>query len=148
MTFSTNGITADIIRDVMPPYQLSTDLLTAMLAAVPPPPSGATAVWRQQRCARLVHEVAGLMPANAPQARICAEIVIVHEAIEDTLARGERTRADSGSGVPAAADRVLAAGFGCDAGEVAGAPSAKAGAVLRHRTGRWDRCRGAGRGVG
>ena len=87
MTLPTNGITAEVIRDMMPPYQLNTDLLAAMLAAVPPPPRDATMAWRQARCARLVHEVAGLMPANAPQARIAAEIVIVREAAEDTLAR-------------------------------------------------------------
>ena len=87
MTLPTNGITADVIRDIMPPYQLNTDLLGAMLAAVPPPPAGAATAWRQARCAWLVQELAGLMPADAPQARIAAEIVIVHEAIEDTLAR-------------------------------------------------------------
>jgi hypothetical protein len=87
MTPAANGITAEVIRDVMPPYQLNTDLLGAMLAAVPPTPAGAATAWRQARCGRLVQELAGRMPADAPQARIAAEIVIVHEAIEDTLAR-------------------------------------------------------------
>ena len=41
MTPAANGITAEVIRDVMLPYQLNTDLLGAMLAAVPPPPAGA-----------------------------------------------------------------------------------------------------------
>jgi hypothetical protein len=87
MTLPTNGITPDIIRTAMPPYQLSTDLLAAMLAAVPAPPQAATMAWRQVRAGRLVHEVAGLMPADAPQARIAAEIVIAREAADGSIAR-------------------------------------------------------------
>src|SRR5208282_1829808 len=87
MTLPTNGITPEVIRAAMPPYQLSTDLLAAMLAAVPAPPSDATTAWRQERAARLVHEVAGLMPADAPQARIAAEIVIAREAADASFAR-------------------------------------------------------------
>jgi hypothetical protein len=70
----------------MPPYHLDTDLLAAMFAAVPPPPPDAPMAWRQQRATRLVCKVAGMMPADAPQARIAAEIVIVREATEDSLA--------------------------------------------------------------
>ena len=33
MNIPSNGITADVIRASMPPYQLSTDLLDAMFAA-------------------------------------------------------------------------------------------------------------------
>lgn len=87
MALPTNGITAEIIRDTMPPYQLSTDLLEAMFTAVPPPPVGASVAWRQARATRLIHEVAGLMPADAPQARIAAEIVIVREATADSFAQ-------------------------------------------------------------
>ena len=87
MTLPTNGITADVIRDIMPPYQLNTDLLGAMFCAIPPPPPDASMTWRQARATRLVHELAGMMPADAPQARIAAEIVIVREAAEDSLAR-------------------------------------------------------------
>src|SRR5208283_4175870 len=68
MTLPTNGITPDIIRAVMPP-------------------SDATMAWRQERAARLVHEVAGLMPADAPQARIAAEIVIAREAADASFAQ-------------------------------------------------------------
>src|ERR1039458_1289780 len=71
---------------MMPPYQLSADLLAAALAAVPAPPPGATQAWRLERATRLVQEIAGLMPADAPQARIAAEIVIVREATDDTFA--------------------------------------------------------------
>jgi hypothetical protein len=87
MTLPTNGITPEIIRAAMPPYQLSADLLAAMLAAVPAPPPGATMAWRQERVARLVQEVAGLMPADAPQARIAAEIVIAREAADASFAQ-------------------------------------------------------------
>ena len=86
MTIPTNGITREVIRDVMPPYELSTDLLEAMFSAVRAPPPEATVAWRQVRAARLVQELAGLMPADAPQARIAAEIVMVREATDDALA--------------------------------------------------------------
>ena len=62
-------------------------VLAAMLAAVPAPPPAATMAWRQERATRLVHEVAGLMPADAPQARIAAEIVIAREAADGCVAR-------------------------------------------------------------
>ncbi len=87
MTLPTNGIAPEIIRAVMPPYELSTDLLAAMFAAVPAPPPAATMAWRQERAKRLVHEVAGLMPADAPQARIAAEIVHAREAADGSIAR-------------------------------------------------------------
>jgi hypothetical protein len=86
MTPPTNGITPEVIREMMPPYQLSADLLAAALAAVPAPPPGATQAWRLERATRLVQEIGGLMPADAPQARIAAEIVIVREATDDSLA--------------------------------------------------------------
>jgi hypothetical protein len=89
MNIPANGITAEVIREVMPPYRLSTDLLEAMFAAVPAPPPKASMAWRQTRAGRLIHEVAGLMPADAPQARIAAQIVIVREATDDTFTRAD-----------------------------------------------------------
>jgi hypothetical protein len=86
MSVPSNGITPEVIREMMPPYQLSADLLAATFAAVPAPPPGATQAWRLERATRLVQEIAGLMPADAPQARIAAEIVIVREAADDTFA--------------------------------------------------------------
>jgi hypothetical protein len=86
MSLPSNGITPEVIREMMPPYQLSADLLAAAFAAVPAPPPGATQAWRVERATRLVQEIAGLMPADAPQARIAAEIVIVREAADDTFA--------------------------------------------------------------
>jgi hypothetical protein len=87
MTPPTNGITPEVIREMMPPYHLSADLLAAAFASIPPPPPDATQAWRQERAARLVQEVAGLMPADAPQARIAAQILIVREATDDSFAR-------------------------------------------------------------
>jgi hypothetical protein len=76
-----NGITAEVFREPVPPYQLSADLLAAMFAAIPAPRPGAKVAWRETRATRLVHEVSGLMPANAPQ------IVIYREAT-DAPSRG------------------------------------------------------------
>jgi hypothetical protein len=86
MSLPSNGITPEVIREMMPPYQLSADLLAATLAAVPAPPPDATVAWRLERVTRLVQEIAGLMPADAPQARIAAALVIVREATDDTFA--------------------------------------------------------------
>ena len=46
MSQPSNGITPEVIRQVMPPYQLSPDLLQATLAAIPRPPPGATPASR------------------------------------------------------------------------------------------------------
>jgi hypothetical protein len=87
MSIPSNGITPEVIRDIMPPYHLSTDLLGGALRALAAPPADATTAWRHARIARLVQEIGGLMPADAPQARIAAEIVIVREATDDTFAQ-------------------------------------------------------------
>ncbi len=89
MSIPTNGITAEVIRSVMPPYTLSPDLLESTFRAIPAPPADATAAWRHARIARLVQEIGGLMPADAPQARIAAEILIAREAVVDTYARSD-----------------------------------------------------------
>ena len=86
MTLPANGITQDVIREMMPTYHLSPDLLAATLAALPPPPPEASASWRQARLARLVEEIATLMPATAAQARLAAQILVLRE-LADTLAR-------------------------------------------------------------
>jgi hypothetical protein len=70
MSLITNGITPEIIREMMPAYHLSADLLAATFAAFPPPPPDATATWLQARVTRVMQEFATLMPANAAQARI------------------------------------------------------------------------------
>jgi hypothetical protein len=87
MSIPSNGITPEVIRDIMPPYHLRTDLLGGALRALAAPPADATTAWRHARIARLVQEIGGLMPADAPQARIAAEIVIVREATDDTFAQ-------------------------------------------------------------
>lgn len=85
MPTPANGITANVIRNVMPPYHLSFDLLQATLAALPAPPPDASPAWRQARLTRLIQEIAAPKPADAGQARIAAEILIVRE-LADALA--------------------------------------------------------------
>jgi hypothetical protein len=85
MSQPSNGITAEVIRQVMPPYQLSPDLLRATFAAIPRPPPDATTAWRHAHIARLTQEISALMPANAAQARIAAQILIYRE-LGDSLA--------------------------------------------------------------
>jgi hypothetical protein len=87
MSLSSNGITGEVIRGVMPPYTLSTDLLEGLFRALAAPPPDATAAWRHARIARLVQEIGGRMPADAPQARIAAQSVIIREATDDTYSR-------------------------------------------------------------
>ncbi len=79
MSLVTNGITSDVIREMMPPYHLSNDLLEATFAALSPPPAGAPPDWRQARVARLTQEFATLMPANAAQARVVSQVLIMRD---------------------------------------------------------------------
>jgi hypothetical protein len=85
MSLPSNGITADVIRDVMPPYHLSADLLKGTFRALPAPPADASTSWRHERIARLIGEITTLKPADASQARIAAQILIVREAMDDTF---------------------------------------------------------------
>jgi len=96
MSQPSNGITPEVIRDLMPPYQLSPDLLQATFAAIPRPPPDATPAWRHAHLARLTQEISTLMPANAAQARIAAQILIYRE-LADTLAAQAHA---SGTDVP------------------------------------------------
>jgi hypothetical protein len=96
MSQPSNGITPEVIRSVMPPYQLNPDLLQATLAALPPPPPDSTTAWRQAHIARLTQEISALMPANAAQARIAAQVLITRE-----LADALTTQAHaSNAGIP------------------------------------------------
>jgi len=85
MSTATTGITAEVIRDIMPPYHLSLDLVNATFAALPAAPPEATTAWRHERIARLIEEISTLMPANARQARTAAQIVILQE-LADSIA--------------------------------------------------------------
>ncbi len=87
MSLITNGITAEVIQGMMPPYHLSPDLLEATFAAFPAPPPDATAAWRQARVGRLMQEFATLMPANAAQARTVSQILIMRELSDAIAAR-------------------------------------------------------------
>jgi hypothetical protein len=101
MSIATNGITAEVIRGTMPPYHLSADLLEATFAALPPPPANAPPGWRQVRVARLTQEFAMLMPANAAQARIVSQVLIMRE-LADAIA----TRANAPGLMPEQMARV------------------------------------------
>src|SRR5271165_1356695 len=86
MSIPSNGITSDVIRNAMPPYHLSQDLLEGTLSALPPPPPDATPAWRETRATRLIAEIATLMPATAGQARMAAQVLVLRE-LADNLAR-------------------------------------------------------------
>ena len=79
MNIPSSGITADVIRESMPPYHFSADLLEATFAALPPPPPDATSAWRAARITRLIQEISSMMPANASQARTAADTLILRE---------------------------------------------------------------------
>lgn len=78
--------TADVIKQMATPYELSDDLMQATLAALAPPPAGADATRRQVRLVRLVAEVAAFQPADAAQARLAAQILVLRE-LADALAQ-------------------------------------------------------------
>jgi hypothetical protein len=85
MSLPSNGITADVIRDIMPPYHLSFDLLEGTFRALPPPPPDASAAWRQAHITRLIGEITTLKPADAGQARTASEILVLRE-LANTIA--------------------------------------------------------------
>ena len=87
MSLPANGITADVFRDIMPPYRLNHDLLAAMFTTLPPPKPAATPTERHAHVTRLVQEVAVLMPADEAQARLATQIVITRELADDTFTR-------------------------------------------------------------
>jgi hypothetical protein len=87
LSLPSNGITAEVIREVMPPFHLSDDLLQATFAALAPPPRDVSTAWRHARIARLTQEISTLMPANAGQARQAADILMVREIAWTIAAR-------------------------------------------------------------
>ncbi len=87
MPLPSNGITAEVIREVMPPYRLDPDLMAATVAALPPPPPDTTTAWRQTRLTRLLGEIAALKPADAAQGRIASSLLIVREMADSFAAR-------------------------------------------------------------
>ena len=94
MAQPSNGITAEVIRDCMLPYEFSADLLHATFAAIPAPPPEATPAWRHARIARLTQEISTLMPANAAQARIAAQMLIYRELADTLATQAHASRAD------------------------------------------------------
>jgi hypothetical protein len=87
MTLPSNGITADVIREIMPPYHVSADLLAGTFAALPPPPQDAPPTWRHERITRLIGEIVALLPADAAQARLATQILIVRELADAVTTR-------------------------------------------------------------
>jgi hypothetical protein len=87
MTLLAAGITQTVIQEMMPPYSLDADLLAGAVTILPPPPPDASASWRQARLTRLVREISVLMPADAAQAKLAAQIVVYRETADDTLDR-------------------------------------------------------------
>jgi hypothetical protein len=87
MTTPSNGITQEVIRDLMPPYRLDQDLLAATFACIAPPPPDATPAWRHARITRLLQEIAAQKPADAAQARIATQILTTRE-LADTVTAG------------------------------------------------------------
>jgi hypothetical protein len=87
MAIPSNGITADLIRGIMPPYHLSDDLLQGTFAALPPPPADASPAWRLAHIKRLTAEITALKPADAGQARMAAGILILRELVDTVIAR-------------------------------------------------------------
>jgi hypothetical protein len=87
MTLLSAGITQTVIQEMMPPYSLDADLLAGAVTILPPPPPDASASWRQARLTRLVREISVLMPADAAQAKLAAQIVVFRETADDTLDR-------------------------------------------------------------
>lgn len=87
MTLLTAGITKEVIREAMPPYSLDADLLARAVTVLPPPPPDASASWRQARLRRVVREISVLVPADAAQAKLATQIVVLLETADDTLDR-------------------------------------------------------------
>jgi hypothetical protein len=87
MATPSNGITPEVIRDFMPPYHLSPDLLAATIAALPRPPPGSTTAWRQARLTRLFQEVTDLHPADAAQASLATQFLTTRELADAYKAR-------------------------------------------------------------
>ena len=87
MSIPSNTITPEVIREVMPPYRLSHDLMAATIALLPAPPPDSTTAWRQARLTRLLQEVAALRPADAAQARLAAQLLTTRELADAYVAR-------------------------------------------------------------
>src|ERR1700678_3268781 len=93
-----NGITAEVIRDCMKPYDLNPDLLEDTVDTLPPPPAGASPAWRQRRLTRLMQELAIFMPADDAQARLAAQVIVLRE-LAGTLERRGLLAGAGGGGV-------------------------------------------------
>ena len=85
MAIPSNGITAEVIQELMPQFIIGDDLIGGILDAIPAPPAGASVAWRHARIARIIEETTALLPADAAQARHAAQIVILRDVADDTM---------------------------------------------------------------
>jgi hypothetical protein len=70
MSHPCNGVTPEIIRDVMPPYHLSAALRETTFAALPQPPQDASTPSRHSRITRRIKEIVASKPTDARQDRL------------------------------------------------------------------------------
>jgi hypothetical protein len=148
MSLPSNGIIAEDVREMMPPYQLSDDLLQATFAALAPPPCNASTAWRHPQIARLTQEISTLMSANAAQARQAADILMVPEMAKTIAARVHAPELTAPEMLPGGPRRGRVGAHGDGAGACAGAEPAAAGADHRDGAGGRGRCRGTRFDVG
>ena len=87
MSHDAPTFTAPTFQQSMPPFHLGHDLLASIFTAIPPPPPDATTAWRHARIARLIAETTALLPADAAQGRLAAQIIILREVADDTMRR-------------------------------------------------------------
>jgi hypothetical protein len=85
MAIPSNGITAEVIQELMPQFIIGDDLIGGILDAIPAPPAGASVAWRHARIARIIEETTALLPADAAQARHAAQIVSLRDVADDTM---------------------------------------------------------------
>jgi hypothetical protein len=65
MAIPSNGVAPEVIRGIMPPYQLRAAVLRATFAALPAPPPDASAAWREARIGRLIQKILACKPVDA-----------------------------------------------------------------------------------
>jgi len=113
MSLPSNGLTAEVIRNVMPPYHLSADLRHAAFATLPP--HHTCTPWRHARSTRLIQEIGTCKPTDAGQARIVALLRIVCE--RTTRRRPPSTPHHPGRKLPPDGQRTATGGVSIDAGK-------------------------------
>jgi hypothetical protein len=70
MSHPCNGVTPEIIRDVMPPYHFSAALRETTFAALPQPPQDASTPSRHSCIMRRIKEIVASKPTDVRQDRL------------------------------------------------------------------------------